>query len=209
MNSTADNYQKPQPRPVEELAIPPLMPRMGNRFTRWVGQRMMALTGWRVAGNISNHSHLVIAGAPHTSNWDFIHAMFLVLAVGVKFSYLMKKEAFIWPFKGLFMSMGGIPIDRSRGDEVMDQMEEWFQKNASCWVAITPEGTRSHVDRFKTGFLRIAQVANAPIMLVAWNYPNKTFYFCEPPELSGDLLVDADTIKAFFDRHFIGKNPSR
>lgn len=202
-------YQKPLPRPVEELTLPLAMPRMGNRFSRWLGRKLMALSGWQVAGEIPNQRHLVIAAAPHTSNWDFIHAMCLVLAVGVKFSYLMKQEAFFWPFKGLFIALGGIPVDRTRGDEIMSQMQEWFNHNPSCWVAMTPEGTRGEVSRFKTGFLRIAQAVDAPIMLVAFSYPNKTFYFAEPPPLSGDIDTDADVIKAFFDEHFGGSKPRR
>ncbi|GAA6169142.1 1-acyl-sn-glycerol-3-phosphate acyltransferase [Sessilibacter corallicola] len=192
---------------VEELALPPNMPRMGNRFTRWLGARFLRLMGWKFRGEISNHKQIVIAGAPHTSNWDFVVAMFLVMALGVKFSYLMKKEAFIWPFKGLFMSLGGIPIDRSKGSEVISQVQQWYEKNSHCWVAITPEGTRSKVERYKTGFLRIAQSLDIPLMLVSWDYPSKTFYFIDGPELSGDIDADAADIKRFFEKNFTGRNP--
>ncbi len=204
--SGINHYTKPAPICVEQLALPPAMPKMGNRFSRWLGRRLLALSGWRVAGEIPNQRHLVIAAAPHTSNWDFVHAMCLVMALGVKFSYLMKKEAFFWPFKGLFMALGGIPVDRSRGDEIMAQMQDWFDRNPTCWVALTPEGTRSQVSRFKTGFLRIAQAVEAPIMLVAFNYPDRTFYFCQPPPLSGDTDADAEAIKDFFDTHFEGRD---
>ena len=164
---------------IEQVEIPINMPRMGNRFTRWLGARLLKLVGWKFRGEIANHKQMVIAAAPHTSNWDFIIAMFLVMALGVKFSYLMKKEAFVWPFKSLFMSLGGIPIDRSKGSEVISQVQNWYQQNRHCWVAITPEGTRSRVERYKTGFLRIAYSLNIPVMLVAWDYPSKTFYFLE------------------------------
>lgn len=193
---------------VEHFSVPPAMPRMGNRFSRWLGARLLGLMGWKVAGAIPNHGRLVIAGAPHTSNWDFVTAMFLVMALGVKFSYLMKKEAFFWPFKGLFMALGGIPIDRSRGDAVMEDMKTWFENNEHCWVGITPEGTRGEVQRFKTGFLRIANVAQVPILLFAWHYPKKTFYLMESPPLSGDIEADVALIKAFYDANFVGRNPN-
>ena len=202
MNPSKTEYKKPHPISVSELQLPPSMPRMGNGFTRWVGRKLMAFTGWRVAGNIPDHPKLIIAAAPHTSNWDFVHTMILVLAVGVKFSYLMKQEAFIWPFKKMFLALGGIPVDRSRGDEMMDQMREWLEHNPTCWVGLTPEGTRTPVTKYKTGFLRIAQTVEAPILLVAWDYPAKTFYFIEPPELTGDVDTDARNIKAFYDRYF-------
>ncbi len=192
---------------VEELALPQNMPRMGNRFTRWLGARFLRLMGWKFRGEISNHKQIVIAGAPHTSNWDFVIAMFVMMALGVKFSYLMKKEAFIWPFKGLFISLGGIPIDRSKGNEVISQVQQWYENNSHCWVAITPEGTRSKVERYKTGFLRIAQSLDIPLMLVSWDYSSKTFYFIDEPELSGDIETDAADIKRFFEKNFTGRNP--
>ncbi|WP_317931057.1 1-acyl-sn-glycerol-3-phosphate acyltransferase [Halioxenophilus sp. WMMB6] len=207
MQELIKNYTLPPAMAVEAFTPPAAMPRMGNRFTRWLGSRLMALIGWKVAGELPNHSKLVIAGAPHTSNWDFVVAMFLVMALGVKFSYLMKKEAFIWPFKGLFMALGGIPIDRSRGDQVMVQMKTWFANNDHCWVAITPEGTRSQVEKFKTGFLRIAEAAEVPVLLVAWHYPKKTFYICPLANLSGDINEDVAAIKTFYDTHFVGRNP--
>lgn len=207
MSSFNKPFKKPVPVEVSEITVPPSMPRMGNAFTRWVGRKMMQLTGWRVAGEVPNKPHLVIAAAPHTSNWDFILAMFLVMALGVKFSYLMKKEAFFWPLKGLFMSLGGIPVDRTRGDEVMEQMQNWYSDNSACWVAITPEGTRTSVSKFKTGFLRIAQAVNAPILLVAWDYPTKAFYLLEAPPLTGDIGRDVEIIKEFYDTNFVGRNP--
>jgi hypothetical protein len=76
-------------------------------------------------------------------------------------------------------------------------------------VALTPEGTRSKVERYKTGFIRMAQAVDAPLMLVAWHYPTKTIYFCEPPELTGDIDRDAEVIKQFYDQRFIGKHPAK
>jgi hypothetical protein len=105
------------------------------------------------------------------------------------------------------MSLGGIPIDRSKGSEVISQVENWYAQNSRCWVAITPEGTRSKVERYKTGFLRIAYSLNIPLMLVAWDYPSKTLYFLESPELTGDIEEDVMRIKQFLGSNFRGRNP--
>ena len=196
----------PPPQSVESILIPNQVPRMGKPWMRKFGCWWLRMMGWRVAGILPNEPRLVIAGAPHTSNWDFVLAIALVLALGLRFSYLMKKEAFFWPFKGLFMKLGGIPVDRSEGGQIMEQIKQWMNEHEQCWVAMTPEGTRTQVDRYKTGFLRIAYEVRVPILLVSWNYPNKTFYIVPPPPLSGDLDLDADRVKRFLEESFTGKN---
>ena len=82
--------------------LPPNAPHKGNRITRAIGRGLMRLLGWKMDGQLPNCPKLIIAAAPHTSNWDFIIAMLGVLSVGLKASYLMKKEAFFWPLSGLF-----------------------------------------------------------------------------------------------------------
>lgn len=201
--------QLPLGRSIRDMELPKAMPKAGSARTRRLGCWLFESIGWKVSGEIANHPRLIIVGAPHTSNWDFIVAMFLVMGVGVKFSYLMKKEAFFWPFKRLFMKLGGIPIDRSKGSEIIEQVKTWFDNNPNCWVALTPEGTRSKVERYKTGFIRMAQAVDAPLMLVAWHYPTKTIYFCEPPTLTRDVESDAEVIKQFYDQRFVGKHPSK
>jgi len=185
--------------------IPQNMPRGGNRLTRWVGRSILRLMGWRVTGELPNLKQLVLCGAPHTSNWDFVLAMAVSLAVGVKFSYLMKKEAFFWPFKNLFMSMGGIPLDRAA--DTVDQIAQWYRDHEYVWLAITPEGTRTKVDKWKTGFLRIAHEAQVPVLVVSWHGPDKTVCLDTLWQTTGNHQDDADEIKRYVDKTFVGIRP--
>ena len=186
----------------------PSMPRAGNRFTRWIGRSVLNLLGWRIIGNLPNARHLVVAAAPHTSNWDFIIAMSSIMAVGVKLSYLMKKEAFFWPFKSLFMSLGGIPIDRHAAKERVEQIVTWYEENPTLWVAITPEGTRSKVDVWKTGFLRIAEQAQAPVFLIGFDYQKKHLVLDTIWPTTGDHVADAEEVRQYMTSKFHGRNKS-
>jgi len=170
---------------------------------------MLELMGWRVRGEIPNERQLVICGAPHTSNWDFVIAMFTVMALGVRFSYLMKKEAFYWPFKTLFIVLGGIPVDRNDTEDIVGQITRWYRDHDQVWLAITPEGTRSKVEKWKTGFLRIAYQVNVPVLLVAWHYPEKTLYLDKLWRPSGDHVRDADEIKHYINNRFVGAKPEK
>ena len=67
---------------------------MGNAVTRWIGRTVLFLLGWKIVGQLPNTPKGMIIGVPHTSNWDFFLAMGFMLAVGIRFNWLMKKEAF-------------------------------------------------------------------------------------------------------------------
>lgn len=189
--------------------LPDGVPKQGGCFSQWIGRAVLRAIGWRVVGDVPNLKHVVICAAPHTSNWDFIVAMAVVKAMGIKFSYLMKKEAFFWPFRSWFISMGGIPLDRSAAEDTVDQIERWFQTHEYVWLAITPEGTRSKVDKWKTGFLRIAQQANVPILLVGWHYPDKTLYLDRLWEASDNLEQDEAEIRSYMLGKFVGAHPQK
>lgn len=169
----------------------------------------MKSMGWRIRGELPKHTHLVVAAAPHTSNWDFVVAMAALMGTGVKWSYLMKKEAFFFPFKSLFMRLGGIPIDRSQTEGLIDQVVKAYKTKDKLWLAITPEGTRSKVNEYKTGFLRIAEQAQVPVFIVAWHYPTKEIVLDRIWETTGDINADAEAIREYMNSHFVGKHPHK
>ena len=189
--------------------LPDGVPTQGNRVSKALGRCLLRLCGWKVAGELPNIPRAVFAAAPHTSNWDFVLAMMAVLAMGVKISYLMKKEAFIWPLRGLFMALGGIPLDRKAATDAVEQISSWFSKTPRLWVVITPEGTRAHVEKWKTGFLRTAYQANVPVILVAWHYPTKTMHIDGLWHCTGDHERDAYDIRAHMCERYVGRHPDK
>ena len=189
------------------LQRPDNMPRRNGRFSVWFGEKMLKMMGWKVVGEIPDLKKCMIAAAPHTSNWDFVMAMCALMALDVKAYWMMKKEAFFWPVKGLFMSLGGMPTDRSAAGGVVGQIAKEFANRDSLWVGITPEGTRSKVERWKTGFLRIAHEAQVPVVLVGWDFPNKQMKFGKVFHPTGDHEKDIAEIYQFFAENYTGKNP--
>jgi len=187
--------------------VPPNVPRLGNGITRWLGRHLLSMMNWKVEGQFPDQSKLVVAAAPHTSNWDFVIAMLVVLASGVKISFLMKKEAFFWPLGKFFMWLGGIPLDRSATEDTVLQIIEWYRVHQKVWVVITPEGTRAKVAKWKTGFLRIAENTDVPVLLVAWDYPSKTLFLDKLWETTGDHVVDAEIMHEYINAKYRGKYP--
>lgn len=183
------------------------MPQRGNALTRAIGRALLGAVGWRMTGALPNEKKLIIVGGPHTSNWDFYLAMAAMLALGLRFSYMMKKEAFQNPLGGLFRWLGGVEIDRKAARDVTVQMNDWFHSQDKAWLGITPEGTRGKVDKFKKGYLRIAQATGAPLFVVGINSPSKEIVLDKIWPLTGDQDADNDAIQAYMLSRFVGVRP--
>lgn len=182
----------------------PEVPRMGNAVTRFIGRSALILMGWQIVGQLPDEPKGVIIGVPHTSLWDFFLAMAFMLSVGIRFNWLMKKEGFIFPFGSLLRYMNGIPVDRSKSNDITSQMVDWFDKNEKAWLTIAPEGTRKNVRRMKTGYLRIATAVKAPVIIVGLHKPSREIRIKAPFPLTGDIETDNNAIKAFCDENLEG-----
>ncbi len=183
--------------------LPASAPRFGNTFTRFIGRLLLRIVGYKVAGRFADEPKMILIAAPHTSNWDLIIAFGTILSLGVRINFMMKKEAFFFPFKGLFMALGGIPVDRSNPKRVVVQTLRNFRDNEKFWLAILPEGTRKPVTSWKAGFMRIAKQADVPIFIMGVDSRTKTLVL--------DRLVDenedAQALRQYVKQRFTGVNP--
>jgi 1-acyl-sn-glycerol-3-phosphate acyltransferase len=138
------------------------------------------LSGWKVDKNLPQDiKKCIIIAAPHTSNWDFWYTMAAFQIYGIKIRFTVKKEWMKFPFNLIMKPLGGIGIDRSpRMDgnrpSFVDAMTALFFQNQELIIVITPEGTRSKRDKWKTGFFHVAKQANVPICLGYVDYKTKT-----------------------------------
>ncbi|ACT59987.1 phospholipid/glycerol acyltransferase [Hirschia baltica ATCC 49814] len=178
-------------------------------MTRWLGSMVLMILGWKITGQLPDEKKVVVIGVPHTSNLDFIVAMASMQSIGLKMSFMMKQEAFFFPFVNLFKWMGGVPIDRKNARNISEQMSEWFDANENVWLGITPEGTRSKVDGFKPGYLKIAYAAKVPVFVIGINGGTKEILLTKLWDLTGDLETDNQAIRAFCAENFVGIKPAR
>ena len=165
-------------------------------------QFIFKLFGWKVIGSKpANHKKFIIVVAPHTSNYDFLVGVAARAIMKLNSAYLGKKELFDLPLIGwFFKAVGGIPVDRSKKTNMVDQVVEYIQSSdpdKELAVCITPEGTRSYAEKWKTGFWHIAQTANIPIVMVGFDYKRKVVEFKEP-FLVTEKEADVEMMKAYF-----------
>jgi 1-acyl-sn-glycerol-3-phosphate acyltransferase len=170
---------------------------------------MLKIMGWKIIGVIPpGTKKCVIAVAPHTSYWDFVIGRLAYWVMGIKASFLIKKEVFKFPFKRLLLHMGGIPVDRGRSSKMVDQVTELFRRSESLYIVITPEGTRKPVKQWKKGFYYIAYKASVPIALGYLDYAKKEGGVGKVIIPDGDLEKQMQEIKDFY-RGMTPKHPER
>ena len=166
----------------------------------------LRILGWCVVGQLPDIPKFVIVGAPHTSNWDFV--MFLALAFILKgnLRYMGKKELFRWPFEGFFRWCGGVPVDRSKHQGLVEQTVQAIQEADHFQLVITPEGTRKKVGQWKLGFYHIAKNAGIPIVTGYVDSSTKTCGIGPIFTLTDDMEADIRAMQTFF-KDKVGINP--
>jgi 1-acyl-sn-glycerol-3-phosphate acyltransferase len=174
------------------------IPLRGSAFWRAFGRAMLGLLGWRVEGEVPNRPKLVIAIAPHTSNWDFIVGVSVMFALDLRIGFLGKHTLFRWPCGAVMRWIGGIPVDRASHQGIVGDSIAAFAQVERRILAIAPEGTRKRVPHFKSGFLQIARGAGAPVLLASLDYAAKCVRFGPVFEPGEDVEADRLWIEAFF-----------
>jgi len=165
----------------------------GNRLTRGLGRFGMRACGWRIEGQIPDVPKMIIAVAPHTSNYDFLLTIGVIWGFGLRASYLAKRSLFRFPLSIVMNAFGGIPIDRGSSQGMVDQLVARFDAQPKLILGITPEGTRSDVREWKRGFVLIAAGANVPVLPAVINYRLKIVRF---HDLIDDVGDPDETLRA-------------
>ena len=162
---------------------------------QWILYKRM---GWKKEVTIDFPKKYIICLAPHTSNWDFLIGQLYSRAENIKSNFLMKKEWFFWPLGPIFRKMGGVPVWRSKHTSMTDNLAEEAKKRESFGLCITPEGTRSRTDHWKSGFYRLALAADVPVGLGFIDFARKEAGIERWVRLSGDEAADLALLREYY-----------
>ena len=123
--------------------------------------------------NIPKEKKYVLLFAPHTSWSDFAIGKVALTAMGIKTTFLIKKELFFFPLGNFLKYIGGYPVDRKNAKNLTDTIAEYIKEKDEIAFLIAPEGTRKRVETWKRGFYYIAQKSGTPIALGYLDYHEK------------------------------------
>lgn len=140
----------------------------------------------------------VLVGAPHTSNWDFFLMLAIAGKTGLRYKWLGKKSLFVGPARPILRALGGYPVDRANSHGLVEKMAQELKDKPGHVLAITPKGTRSLAGHWKSGFYRIAEEAELPLLLCFVDSSTNTTGFGPVFYPSGDIKADMDKIREFY-----------
>ncbi len=178
-------------------------------FTQTLWYWLFRAMGWNADYREPDSSKYIIIVWPHTSNWDFPIGFIFSRAYPLPRPHFLAKDS---AFKGILGPiarwLGGIPVDRSKSTNFVDQVAEEFSRHERFALAVTPEGTRSKTPYWKSGFYYMALAANVPVVMATIDYAKKTIFYGTSFMPSGNLEADFDIIRRYY-AGAQGRHPER
>lgn len=173
-----------------------------------IASLILKLFGWTVEVELPEEKKYVVIGAPHTSNWDLVLALLACWAVDLKIYWFAKVQIFRGPLYYLFTALGGIPVDRSAPHGLIQQITEKFNNSDELVLGITPEGTRSKTEYWKSGFYYIARSAKVPVYFGFLDYRHRKLGFNKGLMPGDDIESDIRIIADFYS-DIQGRRPQK
>ncbi len=157
--------------------------------------RVLGWLGWRVVFEGLPSRQGVFIVYPHTSNWDFPYSVMAKWAIGLDVKFWAKDSLFRVPLFGTWLRwLGGVSLSRKGSHGAVGAMQAHFEQarreDRFFWLALSPEGTRSRTEGWRSGFYQVARGADVPVALVRLDYARKTVDVSAFVRLSGDEAVD-------------------
>ena len=174
-----------------------------------IGKIVFFFIGWRVEATEEMKKrarNTVTIAAPHTSNFDTILALGTFWQMRLPMKFLIKDFYTKWYFFGFFTWLGAIGVNRAQRSNLVATSAQ-LMKEQDINLIISPEGTRSFTDKWKSGFYYIAKEAGVDISLGFVDYKNKVAGITKI--ISPTTLEETKAELTAFYRDIQGKYPEK
>ncbi len=181
----------------------PRAPAWGQLF----GRLMARLMGWKAIGEFPSIPKAVFIASPHTSLWDGIIMVVIAWAMGVRLSWITKKETVRFPFRRFVTYFGAVPVDRSKRSDTVAQIAQQFRDRDGMYLAIAPAGTRKKRDFWRSGFYHMAVQADVPFICGFLDYSRKEGGIRAIVHPTGDVDTDMARLREVYEG-IVAKHPA-
>ncbi len=181
-----------------------------NTLFRALSVAFLRLNGWQVRGELPPQARrCVVIAAPHTSNWDLPYTLMAAFVLNLHIRWMGKWQIFRAPFGALMRWLGGIPVRRETSNNLVTASAQALaDADGPLQLVVPPEGTRSKVRQWKTGFYYIAVTAQVPIVLAYLDYERRIAGLGPVFQPTGNIERDMAEIRAFY-APFKGRYPDK
>jgi len=166
---------------------------MKQKTAKFIFEKVL---GWTAVTPPAPVKKCLIMGVPHTSLLDFLISFLYYRAVGGNITILVKDKFFFFPLGPLIRRMGGVPLSGKVNN--MIQIVNLFNKSEECHYGLCPEGTRSPVKKWHTGFHYIAKKAGVPVYLGFVDWKHKRISRGEEFPLTDDAFEDMKRMQRIY-----------
>jgi len=188
-----------------ETAIDHAGPR-APAWGQWLGTFLARLIGWKAVGDFPNVPKAIFIASPHTSLWDGIIMVIIAWSMGVRLSWITKKETVRFPFKRFVTYFGAVPVDRSKRSDTVSQIAQQFRDRDGMYLAVAPAGTRKRRDHWRSGFYHMAVQAGVPFICGFLDYERKEGGIRAIVHPTGDVDTDMDRLREVYEG-IVAKHP--
>lgn len=165
---------------------------------KWLSEMYFRLTGWVIEGSVPDEPKLVVIAYPHTSNWDFFVFLAIVNHFDLDVRFLAHEGLFVGPFGWLLHRWGAIPV-HGGAEPVVTTLVESFDRADSMLLVLSPEGTRSAGSPWRSGFWRIADAADVPVLMGFVDGATKRMGFGPALKVDGDAAGWMEQARVFYE----------
>jgi 1-acyl-sn-glycerol-3-phosphate acyltransferase len=173
-------------------------PTTDSPWLQAIGRAALRVSGWTIVGELPRLPKFVIIVAPHTSNWDFLVGLAAKFALALDIHWFGKDTLFRGPAGLMFRRLGGRPVRRETPEGVVAEMAAIVNAEPKFLLALAPEGTRTQVSHWRTGFYHIAEATGLPIVPVWFDWSRKVIGIGEPVHASGNLDADVALLQSLY-----------
>ena len=176
----------------------PGYPTTDSPWLQALGRAALRVAGWTIVGELPHLPKFVIIVAPHTSNWDFFVGLAAKFALALDIHWFGKDTLFRGPAGPILRRLGGRPVRRETPEGVVAEMAAIVNAEPQFLLALAPEGTRTQVSQWRSGFYHIAEATGMPILPVWFDWSRKEVGIGEPVRASGNLDADIAALQSLY-----------
>ena len=138
-----------------------------------ISGNILKALGWKIIGEFPDIKKSITVFAPHTAHIDALYGKLGITELGIKYTFLSKKELFFFPMDIVMKKFGSIPIRGVKNKNAIYQVVDLLNSTDELNVVISPEGWIKKVEKWNKGFYHMAEKAKVPIVVAYLDYEEK------------------------------------